>query len=467
MKNRFVYLFLFIFSTAYGDYVDENNLTPHPHKATVLGTGYVGLVLGAGLSEMGHTVLCADIDKDKIEILKNGDVPIYEAGLKEVIDKNVKAQRLNFTDNISKAIQENDLIFIAVGTPSSADGQVDLTFIKSVAEAIGRNLNRPKIVCMKSTVPIGCGKNVIEWIRKEAGDNAKFDYVFNPEFLREGTALHDHFEPDRVILGTDSENAKQVMDEVYWHYHERKVPFLYTDKETAEAIKYASNSFLAVKITFINEFANLCDALGADIEVVAKGMGMDDRIGPKFLKAGPGFGGSCFPKDTLGLLWMAKEAGVDMKIVQAAVEANDAQRDVVVQKLQNLLDNDLKAKTIGILGMAFKANTDDVRYSPAIAIIEKIKNAGGHVKAYDPAAMLNMRKVFPDIEYADSLYEVSDGADAIVVLTEWSEFKTMDLMKLRGLMKQPILLDTRNIIDALKLKELGFRYGNIGRPNKL
>lgn len=467
MKNWLVYVFIFIFAAANGEYVPENKLTQFPHKVTVIGTGYVGLVLGAGLSEMGHTVVCADIDKDKIAVLNEGGIPIYEAGLKEIVEKNVNAKRLSFTDNIAQAIQENDLIFIAVGTPAGQGGQVDLKYVKAVAAMIGQNLNRAKIICMKSTIPIGGGKKVIEWIRNNALSPEKFEYVFNPEFLREGTALHDHFEPDRVIIGLDSEYAKKVMDEVFWHYHERKVPFLYTDMETAEAIKYASNAFLAVKISFINEFANLCDVVGADVNDVATGIGLDDRIGPKFLRPGPGFGGSCFPKDTQALLWMAKEAEVDLKVIKAAVAANEAQREIVFQKLQHLLDNNLKGKTIGILGLAFKANTDDIRYSPAIAVIEKIKRAGGNVKAYDPAAMSNMQKILPEVEYVESPYQTAEGADAVVVLTEWADFRDMDLKKLLNVMKQPVLLDTRDIIDAAKLKKLGFKCDNIGRPNKL
>jgi len=449
-----------------GNYVPDTIPVKNPYKIVVLGTGYVGLVCGAGLAEIGHIVVCADIDHKKIELLQNGDIPIYEPGLKELVQNNIDAKRLFFTDKIDQTIQESELVFIAVGTPTSFDGSADLSYVESAAEMIARNLNTHKTICIKSTVPIGTGKKIFDLIAKEDFEQG-FELVFNPEFLREGTAVYDFFEADRVVIGVMSEVGKKIMGEVYRPLLEKGIPFFYTSIESAEAIKYASNAFLAVKISFINEFANLCDATGADVLDVAFGMGLDKRIGHKFLNPGPGYGGSCFPKDTLALIQMAKNANVKLNVVDAAIDANEKQKQVVVEKTRKLLDGNLNGKTIGIMGLAFKPNTDDVRYSPAIEVIESILREGGKVKAYDPKAMENMRQFLPQIEYVTNLYQVAVETDAIILLTEWDEFRSMDLSKISSLMKTPIMIDTRNILDPDKMKNLGFKFANIGRPNVL
>lgn len=452
------FLFLLAVSFVYG-YTPHCSLCPNPQKVTVIGTGYVGLILGVGLAEFGHTVVCADIDQSKIALLQKGIIPIYEPGLKEVVDKNVEAGRLQFTEEVDEAILMSDLIFIAVGTPMGQEGKADLSIVEAVAKQIGENINRHKIVCVKSTVPIGSARKICEWI-----GNGDFEYVFNPEFLREGVALFDFFEPDRVVLGVESENAKKIMKEIYQPLEDRGVPFLFTNFETAEAIKYASNTFLAVKISFINEFAHLCEEVGADVLDVAKGMGLDNRIGSAFLSPGPGFGGSCIPKDAAALLYRAKEAGVDLKVVQAAVTANTLQKMRVVEKVQGLLGS-MHGKTIGILGLSFKGNTDDVRESPALVIIQSLLEQGAIVKAYDPQGMPNMRQIFPEIEYVDNAYSAAVKADALIVLTDWEEFRSLDLFKIKSAMHQPNIVDARNMFDAKALKELGIKVANIGRPN--
>jgi UDPglucose 6-dehydrogenase len=431
-------------------------------NVSVIGTGYVGLVAGACLTRFGHNVICADIDKDKIASLRNGIMPIYEPGLKELVEKGVATHHLTFTDQIEWAIREAEIILIAVFTPMDSNGQADLTAVKNVVQTIARNLNSYKIVCVKSTVPIGTGSLIKRIMKEHCPHDIDFDIVSNPEFLREGVAINDFLKPDRVVIGAESEKALNGMYSLYQPLYEQNIPFLSTNIITAETIKYASNTFLATKISFINEISAICDTTGADITEVAQGMGLDKRISPHFLKPGPGYGGSCFPKDTQALLYMAQSAGLDLKVIKAAYESNEVQKLRIFKKLSHLLNNELQGKTVALLGLAFKAETDDVRCSPAIPIIEKLINSGAYIKAYDPMAVANMKKLMPQVTYCNSLDEAVLDVDGIVVLTEWDEFKSVDLLKIRQLVRKPILLDARNIINTKKLASLGFTFDNIG-----
>lgn len=445
-------------------FAQEAMAAPASKNITVIGTGYVGLVLGAGLSEWGHQVICADIMEDKIRCLQGGVIPIYEPGLKELVDKNAQAGRLTFTTNIPEAISAAEIIFIAVGTPSKEDGSADLSALDAVAKIIGKNLNNRKVVCIKSTIPIGTARKAQELILMNiSSGQGQSEIAFNPEFFREGSAVEDFFKTDRVVIGAESAFAKEAMQQVYAPLTLQGIPLLETNLETAEAIKYASNSFLAVKISFINEFANLCDAVGADVSVVAAGMGLDKRINPYFLNAGPGYGGSCFPKDTLALLNQAQQLNLDLKVIKATVEANEAQHKKVTEKLEKLL-GDLSGKNIAVLGLAFKANTDDVRSSPAMVIIQDILAKGGIISAYDPIAMSNMQKILPNVRYSESVEDAVANADALIIMTEWEEFKKLDLAKVRALMANAVLLDAKNLYAPEELCRLGFKFDSIGRP---
>ena len=436
-------------------------------KITVIGTGYVGLVSGAGISDFGHRVTCADIIESKIKLLKNGEIPIYEPGLYELVDRNVNAGRLSFTTKIDEAIQQADVIFIAVGTPQSDNGEANISAVESVARSIGKNLNSYKVICTKSTVPIGTGNIICKLIRENMVDGGEFDYVSNPEFLREGSAVKDFLWPDRVVIGASSTKAFNIMKDVYSPLYINEKPILHTNVATAEMIKYAANAFLALKISYINEVANLCEAVGADVHLVAKGMGQDGRISPKFLHPGPGFGGSCFPKDTQAFATLSRKKGVPMNTIDAAITTNNIQKTRMVEKLKNLIGGDFSGKTIGILGLAFKPNTDDVRESSSIEMIQSILDGGGKVKAYDPIANKSMQNIFPDLNYVHSWEETCDGVEAMVIMTEWNEFRGMDLKKLKKLMKTPLVLDTRNILSMDKLSEFGFQFDNVGRKTVL
>tara|TARA_B110000495_G_scaffold36646_1_gene29378 strand:- start:512 stop:1828 length:1317 start_codon:yes stop_codon:yes gene_type:complete len=436
-------------------------------KITVIGTGYVGLVSGAGISDFGHRVTCADIIESKIKLLKNGEIPIYEPGLYELVDRNVNAGRLSFTTNVDEAIQQADVIFIAVGTPQSDNGEANISAVESVARSIGKNLNSYKVICTKSTVPVGTGNIICELIRENMVDGGEFDYVSNPEFLREGSAVKDFLWPDRVVIGASSIKAFNIMKDVYSPLYINEKPILHTNVATAEMIKYAANAFLALKISYINEVANLCEAVGADVHLVAKGMGQDGRISPKFLHPGPGFGGSCFPKDTQAFATLSRKKGVPMNTIDAAITTNNIQKTRMVEKLKNLIGGDFSGKTIGILGLAFKPNTDDVRESSSIEMIQSILDGGGKVKAYDPIANKSMQHIFPDLNYVHSWEETCDGVEAMVIMTEWNEFRGMDLKKLKKLMKTPLILDTRNILSMDKLSEYGFQFDNVGRKTVL
>jgi UDPglucose 6-dehydrogenase len=430
---------------------------------TVIGTGYVGLVSGAGLYDFGNQVICADIDESKIRLLKAGKIPIFEPGLKEVVDRNIKSNRLSFTTDVSKAVRDSEVIFIGVGTPEGKNGEADLSVVFSVAETIGNNLNTYKIICTKSTVPIGTGEKIISIINKYKKNDIDFDYVSNPEFLREGAAVQDFLIPNRIVLGATSEKSFRIMQDVYRPLYINETPIVYTNVSTAEMIKYASNAFLALKLSYINEIANLCEAVGADVHIVAKAMGNDGRISPKFLHPGPGFGGSCFPKDTKALLSLSKELNEPMNTVVAAIATNARQKVRMVDKLFNLMGDEIKGKTIAVLGLSFKQMTDDVRESASIKMIQSILDKDGIVKAYDPVASDNMKMIFPDIEYYSNWQEAVNNVDAVVIMTEWHEFRGLDLVELKQLVKTPIILDTRNVLSIKDLVSLDFKFDNVGR----
>ena len=433
---------------------------------TVIGTGYVGLVSGAGLSDFGNQVVCADIDESKIRLLKTGKIPIFEPGLKEVVERNVKSGRLLFTTDVVKAIGDSEVIFIGVGTPEGKNGEADLSAIFSVAEMIGKNLNDYKIICTKSTVPIGTGQKIISIIKKYKNNDIDFDYVSNPEFLREGAAVQDFIRPNRVVLGVTSDKALKIMYDVYRPLYINETPIVHTNIATAEMIKYASNAFLALKISYINEIANLCEAVDADVHVVAKAMGNDGRISPKFLHPGPGYGGSCFPKDTKALVSLSEKLNEPINTVAAAITTNDRQKERMVNKLFSLMGNSIKGKTIAVLGLSFKHMTDDIRESASINMIQSILEKDGIVKAYDPEAADNMKEQFPNIEYCISWQASVKNADAVVIMTEWNEFRGLDLSELKSLMKSPLVLDTRNILSINSLIELGFKFDNVGRKTQ-
>ncbi|MDO8428373.1 MAG: UDP-glucose/GDP-mannose dehydrogenase family protein [Candidatus Diapherotrites archaeon] len=425
-------------------------------KIAVLGTGYVGLVAGACFADLGNTVICGDIDSKKIELLNAGHCPIYEPGLEEIIERNVQAKRLSFTTDVGKAVQNSEIIFIAVGTPQDQDGTPDLKYVKSVAETIGKNMTNEKIIINKSTVPVGTGDLVSEIISKYY--KGKFHVVSNPEFLREGNAIKDFMEPDRVVIGADSESIKKTLGDLYAPLN---AEILFTDVKTAEMIKYASNAFLAVKISFINEVANLCDAVNADVRLVAEGMGLDARIGKAFLKAGCGWGGSCFPKDVIGLISIGNQAHVNLSVAQAAYHSNDLQKKLPVEKLKKVLGN-LKGKQVGLLGLAFKPDTDDMRDAPSLVIMDLLKKEGAEIKAFDPVAMENSKKLFSETEYVSSVYDVFKNMDAVILVTEWNEFKELDFVKAKSLMKNSVLIDARNLYNPQKMRNLGFTYVGLG-----
>lgn len=432
------------------------------HKLCIIGSGYVGLVAGTCLAEFGNNVICADIDAKKIKMLNEGKIPIYEPGLSELISKQVKLNRIEFTTDVSCAIRKSDVLFIAVGTPMDDNGEANLRYVIDVAKTIGQNLGTYKVICTKSTVPVGTGKKIKEIINSENQNGVEFDIASNPEFLKEGAAIDDFLCPNRVVIGVESEKAKKILNEIYEPLIVKQIPFLYTDIVSAETIKYASNSFLATKISFINEIAEFCELNGANILDVASGMGLDERIGMQFLKPGPGFGGSCFPKDIQELMHKAQSQGLKLTILDAAIKVNQRQKKRIFKKLSMLLDNDLAEKKVAILGLAFKANTDDVRYSPAIELIESLLEKKAIVTAYDPLAMKNMKKLLPDIVYANSWQGALNDADAVVVLTDCEEFKKLNLNEVAALVKQKNILDSRNILSVSKLKELNFNYTNIG-----
>lgn len=431
----------------------------------VIGTGYVGLVTGVCFADLGNTVYCLDIDKNRISNLKNGVMPIYEPGLEEIVERNVQAKRLFFTTDYPQALQDAELAFIAVGTPSGVDGEADLQYVHDVAEKIAEIVNHPIIIVNKSTVPVGTGDWVAEIITKKRGKNLlAFSVVSNPEFLREGSAISDFMNPDRVVLGSVN---RQAAEEVACLYQSLRCPILITDLRTAEMIKYASNAFLATRISFINEIANICEELGADVREVANGMGLDKRIGRTFLDAGLGWGGSCFPKDVKALRHMAELHNTNPHLLKAVMEINQNQRRRVVFKLRKALGGSLADREIGILGISFKPNTDDIREAPALEVIHLLENEGAHVRAYDPQARDNAAAVLKKARLLDDPYQVADGADALVLVTEWNEFKQLDFKRIYQLMHTPILVDGRNQWDSEMLRALGFTYFGMGCGNHM
>ncbi|MGC2063420.1 MAG: UDP-glucose/GDP-mannose dehydrogenase family protein [Thermodesulfovibrionales bacterium] len=429
----------------------------------VIGTGYVGLVTGACFAEFGIFVTCIDKDESKIRALKKGNISFYEPGLETLVQKNIKNGRLKFSTKIGDAVDSSLAIFIAVGTPPRGDGSADMRYVEQVADEIARHIKDYKVIVTKSTVPVGTGARLREIISKRLKEQTDFDIVSNPEFLREGSAIEDFMRPNRVVLGSTSHQAIAIMKDLYRPLYLLETPFVVTTVETAELIKYASNSFLAVKISFINELSQLCEKVGADVKMVARGMGLDQRIGSKFLHTGPGYGGSCFPKDTRALLTIAAERGVDLGIVNAAVHANEHQKDRIVEKIRSGMGT-LKGKTVAVLGLSFKPNTNDMRDAPSVHIIEKLLKEKAFVRAFDPAAVEDAKAVLDrKIKYAENSYDCVKGADAVVIVTEWNEFRNLDLAKIKKLLKTPVFFDLRNIYDPENMKKLGFKYFCVGR----
>lgn len=431
----------------------------------MIGTGYVGLVTGTCFAEFGHFVTCVDKIDEKITALNNGEIPIYEPGLKDLVTKNTKEGRLHFTTDLSEAVPNSNAVFIAVGTPTSrrGDGYADLTYIYEAAKEIAPYLNGYTVVVNKSTVPVGTARQVARII-SEVNPNADFDIASNPEFLREGAAINDFMRPDRVVIGVDSKQAEKVLREIYKPLYLIETPIVCTTIETAELTKYAANAFLAIKISFINEIANVCEAVGADVIALAKAIGMDKRIGPKFLHPGPGYGGSCFPKDTLALMRIVQEHGENVRLVEAAVEVNAAQKARMVKKIREMLGGSETGKTIAFLGLTFKPETDDMRESPSITIIPALMEKGANIKAHDPQGMDEAKKYLPPgIEYVSSAYEACTDADALVLMTEWNQYRSLDLQKLKSLMKSPVFIDLRNVYDPQTMQTFGFKYAGVGR----
>jgi UDPglucose 6-dehydrogenase len=428
----------------------------------VIGTGYVGLVTGTCLAEFGMNLICVDNDRQKINLLQQGKVFIHEPGLDDLVIKNMKEGRLRFSPSVEEGVTSSLVIFIAVGTPSNDDGSADLRAVEEVAREIARYMEGYKVVVVKSTVPVGTCRRLKQLIQDHQVRPSPFDIVSNPEFQREGSAIEDFMRPDRVTIGAESEQAIAIMKDIYSALYLIETPFVITSLETAEMIKYAANAFLATKVTFINEIANLCDRVGADVLHVARAMGLDGRIGKKFLHPGPGYGGSCFPKDTRALSRMAHERGYVFKILDSVIEVNEEQKERMVNKIGEKV-GDLPGKTIGVLGLSFKPNTDDIRESSSIVIIRRLLSIGAKVKAFDPAAMKEAKAVLPELECGEDAYDVAQGADALVLVTEWNQFRRLDLPRIRGLLKRPIFIDLRNVYDPDQMRRLGFDYCGVGR----
>ncbi|MCA3247603.1 MAG: UDP-glucose/GDP-mannose dehydrogenase family protein [Azospirillum sp.] len=433
-------------------------------RIVMVGTGYVGLVTGACFSEFGVDVTCVDKDAAKIDRLNNGGIPIFEPGLDKLVETNVKAGRLHFTTDLAKAVPGADAVFIAVGTPSRrGDGHADLSYVYAAAEEIGRALTGYAVVVTKSTVPVGTGREVARRIKAVRPD-AQFDVASNPEFLREGAAIGDFMRPDRVVIGTESERARETMRQLYRPLYLIETPIVFTSLETSELIKYAANTFLAAKITFINEIADLCEKVGADVHDVAKGIGLDGRIGKKFLHPGPGYGGSCFPKDTLALVKTAQDYGAPLRIIETVVDINDKRKKAMAERVVKACGGSVAGKKIAVLGLTFKPNTDDMRDSPSLDILPALQAAGAKVVAYDPEGMHEARQMLPGVEMAKDAYAAMDGADCAVIVTEWNEFRALQLDRVKKLLKKPVLVDLRNCYAPADMKAAGFDYTSIGRP---
>src|SRR6202166_1090962 len=432
-------------------------------RIAMIGTGYVGLVSGACFADFGHQVTCVDKDGDKIEALRRGEIPIFEPALDALVAANVRAGRLDFATDLAGPVADADAVFIAVGTPSRrGDGHADLSYVNLAAREIAAALTGFTVVVTKSTVPVGTGDEV-ERIIREARPDADVAVVSNPEFLREGAGIRDFKHPDRIVVGTEDERAKEVMAELYRPLYLNAAPMLYTGRRTAELIKYAANAFLATKVTFINEIAELCEKVGADVQEVARGIGLDNRIGAKFLHAGPGFGGSCFPKDALALIKTGQDHEAPLRIVETIMAVNDQRKRAMARKVAVALGGNLRGKTIAVLGLTFKPNTDDLREAPSIPLIIALQDMGAAVRAYDPAGMANARAEFPDVAFADGPYACAEGADALVIVTEWEQFRALDLERLKKTMRQPVLIDLRNVYRPEEMEQLGFTYDSVGR----
>jgi len=425
----------------------------------VIGTGYVGLVNGTCFADLGNKVVALDIDERKIQDLRNGIMPIYEPGLSELVKRNVSAGRLTFTTSYEEALADAEFVFICVGTPSGVDGEADLKYVRAAAESIAKSMKHPLIIINKSTVPVGTGDFVADIVRQTQPEPIQFSVVSCPEFLREGAAVQDFMYPDRTVLGSDDEDASQAVAQLYLPL---RAPIMMTDLRTAEMIKYASNAFLATRISFINEISIICEKLGADVIEVARGMGFDKRIGHHFLQAGIGYGGSCFPKDVKALAYMAQTHGMHPQLLNAVMDINDFQRRHIVLKLNDLL-GEVRGKTIGMLGLAFKENTDDIRESPPLAVARQLLNQGAIVRGYDPVAMENTAREVPGVQLCANPYELAEGADALVIATPWNEFKQLDLMRIKELMKQPVIVDGRNMYSPDLMHTMGFHYRGVGR----
>lgn len=430
----------------------------------IVGTGYVGLVSGACFADFGHIVTCVDKDQKKIDALHANQIPIFEPGLEPIVSSNQKQGRLKFTTDLANAVREADAVFIAVGTPSRrGDGHADLSYVQNAAREIAAAMNGFTVVITKSTVPVGTGDAVEATIRAARPD-ADFEVVSNPEFLREGAAIDDFKRPDRIVVGTDSQRARAVLSEIYRPLYLNQAPLLFTSRRTSELIKYAANAFLATKITFINEIADLCEKVGANVQEVAHGIGLDKRIGSKFLHAGPGYGGSCFPKDTLALARTAQEAGAALRIIETVISVNDARKLGMARKVSQVFDGKVHGKTIAVLGLTFKPNTDDIREAPALSIIAALQDRGAIVRAYDPQGMHEAEKILDHVTYCEDAYDCAKGADALLIVTEWEQFRALDLAQLKGVMTSPVIIDLRNIYRHDEVAHAGFAYHSVGRP---
>ncbi|MGD9543331.1 MAG: UDP-glucose/GDP-mannose dehydrogenase family protein [Methylocystis sp.] len=430
---------------------------------TMIGSGYVGLVSGACFADFGHNVICVDADASKIERLKAGVIPIYEPGLDELVANNVEQNRLSFTTELEPSVRGADAVFIAVGTPSRrGDGHADLSFVYAAAQTIAKALEGFTVVVNKSTVPVGTGDEV-ERIIREVNPDADFTVVSNPEFLREGAAIEDFKRPDRVVIGVEDPRARDVMEEIYRPLSLNAPPLVFVGRRTSELTKYAANAFLATKITFINEIADLCEKVGADVQEVARGIGLDKRIGAKFLHAGPGYGGSCFPKDTLALIKTGQDEGASLRIVETVVAVNDARKRAMARKVIHALGGSVRGKKIALLGLAFKPNTDDMRDAPSLAIVASLAGDGAQVHAYDPESMTQARPLMPEVTFHDNAYSALDGADALAIVTEWDAFRALDLDRVKSLLKQPIIVDLRNVYRPGDVRKRGFTYVSVGR----
>jgi UDPglucose 6-dehydrogenase len=432
-------------------------------KIAMIGTGYVGLVSGACFAEFGPNVVCVDLDATKVERLKRGEIPIYEPGLDDLVAKGIKSGRLSFTTDLAEAVADADAVFIAVGTPSRrGDGHADLRFVEAAAADVARAMTGYTVVVTKSTVPVGTGRRVTNIIRATNPD-ADFDVASNPEFLREGSAIGDFMRPDRVVIGAETDRARAVMQALYRPLYLMETPVVMTTLEAAELTKYAANAFLATKITFINEIADLCEKVGANVQDVARGMGLDGRIGKKFLHAGPGYGGSCFPKDTIALVRTAQEFGSPARLVETVVQVNDTRKGAMASRVMQACGGSVRGKTIAVLGVAFKPNTDDMREAPSLAIVPALQDAGAIVRAFDPAAMHEAQSLLPDVQWCEDAYDAAKGADAAVLITEWNEFRALDLEQLGTLMNARVLVDLRNVYRPEDVRAAGFQYSSIGR----